>query len=129
MRIIDADAYAVHMENVLREALDKVEGKAFKDYVIASVVTGSIILDLRNDKITPTIDAVHVVRCKDCINRPFKIHEDRESNGFNLDARETNDFDYYCPFMCSDGWYSEMPPDDFYCKNGEMRKENEINKC
>lgn len=69
----------------------------------------------------PTIDGVPVVLCKDCINRPFKIHEDGESYGFNLDARMMNDFEYYCPFMCEDGWYSTMPEDDFYCKNGEWR--------
>lgn len=62
-----------------------------------------------------------IVRCKDCINRPFKIHQDRESNGFNLDARMVDNFSYYCPFMCEDGWYSTMPEDDFYCKNGERR--------
>jgi hypothetical protein len=61
------------------------------------------------------------VMCKDCINRPFKINKDRESYGFNLDARMKNDFEYYCPFMCEDGWYSTMPEDDFYCKNGERR--------
>lgn len=63
------------------------------------------------------------VRCKDCINRPFKINKDRESNGFNLDARMKNNFEYYCPFMCEDGWYSIMPPDDFYCKNGQWRRD------
>lgn len=70
-----------------------------------------------------TIDAVEVVRCKDCINRPFKIRNDRESNGFNLDARMKNNFEYYCPFMCEDGWYSIMPEDDFYCKNGQWRRD------
>ena len=68
------------------------------------------------------------VKCKDCKNRPFKIHKDRESNGFNLDARMKNEFEYYCPFMCEDGWYSVMPPDDFYCKNGEWREETKYGK-
>lgn len=68
------------------------------------------------------------VTCKYCKNRPFKIHEDREPNGFNLDARMIDNFSYYCPFMCEDGWYSTMPPDDFYCKNGEWREDTKYGK-
>ena len=106
MRLIDADTMSYYYYRLL-------------------ATPNSIKIAIPKDKIEamPTIDAVPVVRCKDCINKPFKIHNDRESNGFNLDARMINDFEYYCPFMCEDGWYSVMPPDDFYCKNGEPRRD------
>ena len=97
MRLIDADAYKKYLDD---------------NWIVANYNA----IDAQ-----PTIDAVEVVRCKDCVNRPSKIRNDKESNGFNLTAREKDFFEYYCPFMCEDGWYSTIPPDDFYCKNGERK--------
>ena len=53
----------------------------------------------------PTIDAVPVVRCKECKHRA------------------SNDNDWFetlvCPCEC--GEYSWDPPDDFFCAKGERR--------
>lgn len=50
---------------------------------------------------TPTVDAVPVVRCKDC-----KHHEDEEMGMV------------YCPHIVG-SWVAE----DFYCADGERRSE------
>ena len=69
----------------------------------------------------PTIDAVSVVRCKDCKHRPIKEDANGENYGFNL--IEPTEGDERCPCLVSDGWYSWMPQDDFYCGFGEREGE------
>ena len=61
----------------------------------------------------PTVDAVEVVRCKDCKHRPIDTQE--EGNGFDYDFPE----EYGCPGYCDDGYYSQRFNDDFYCAWGE----------
>lgn len=77
------------------------------------VETVSEILDsiIRN---APTVDAVPIVRCKDCKHRPEKICEDEPEKGFNLEFP-----DWRCPCRCDDGYYSWMPDDNWFCGNGE----------
>lgn len=53
----------------------------------------------------PRIDAVPVVRCKDCKHR------------------ENREWDSPCPCVCADSWYSWMPEDDWFCANGERKEE------
>jgi hypothetical protein len=63
----------------------------------------------------PTIDAVHVVRCKDCKHRPIGGEAYNHTLIFP---------DEYCPCNCvDDNWYSWMPDDNWFCGNGE-RKDN-----
>ena len=69
----------------------------------------------------PTIDAVEVVRCKGCKHRPIKEDADGENYGFNL--IEPTEGDERCPCLVSDGWYSWLPEDDFYCGYGEREGE------
>lgn len=45
-----------------------------------------------------------VVRCKDCKHRPT------QKKCFP---------DMVCPCQCSDSYYSWVPPDDWYCADGE----------
>lgn len=52
----------------------------------------------------PTIDAVPVVRCRDCKHR------------------ENREWDSPCPCVCADSWYSWMPEDDWFCANGKERE-------
>lgn len=66
----------------------------------------------------PSID---IVFCKECVHRPIKEDADGENYGFNL--IEPNDGDERCPCLVSDGWYSWMPEDDFYCGFGEREGE------
>ena len=62
----------------------------------------------------PIIDAVKVVRCKDCKHRPYE-----DEHG---DIYEPDWGDYTCPFLCEDSYYSGMPEDDFFCKRGERKE-------
>ncbi len=64
----------------------------------------------------PTVDAVPVVRCKDCKHRP-KYEEGRKEwhDGFDLSFP-----DEVCPcYNDDDGYYSWYPSDDSYCPKGE----------
>lgn len=58
----------------------------------------------------PTVDAVPVVRCKDCKHRP---------TGTNRDDLEFPD--EKCPCQCEDFWYSWKPSDNWFCGNGERK--------
>ena len=65
-----------------------------------------------------TVDAVEVVRCKNCKYRPIKEDPNGDDYGFNLiHPDEDNE---KCPCIVSDGWYSWMPKDDWFCANGEI---------
>ena len=57
-----------------------------------------------------SVDAVPVVRCKDCKHRP---------TGENRDDLEFPDDK--CPCKCEDYWYSWKPADEWYCGNGEPK--------
>lgn len=54
------------------------------------------------------VDAVPIVRCKDCKHRP---------TGENRDDLEFPDDK--CPCKCEDYWYSWKPSDNWFCGNGE----------
>ena len=56
------------------------------------------------------VDAVEVVRCRDCKHRP---------TGTNRDDLEFPDDK--CPCQCEDFWYSWKPSDDWFCGNGERK--------
>lgn len=61
-----------------------------------------------------------LVRCKDCKHRPtITINGEYENNGFDLEFP-----DYKCPCQCEDGYYSWMPKDDWFCGNGERKKDD-----
>lgn len=60
------------------------------------------------------VEAVHVVRCKDCIHRPIG-----DPCKHNVQPPKEND--YRCPCICEDDWYSWTPTDDWFCGNGERK--------
>lgn len=60
-------------------------------------------------KEAPTVDAVPVIRCKDCKHRPY-----RDGDGMI-------DGDYVCPYLCDDPFYSVMPREDWFCHRAERR--------
>lgn len=95
MRLIDADA--------LIKALNLAEWFNLADF-------NEAVYTVR--KAQP-VDAVPVVRCKDCKHRP---------TGTNRDDLEFPDDK--CPCQCEDYWYSWKPSDDWFCENGE-RKDGE----
>lgn len=53
-----------------------------------------------------------VVRCKDCKHRP-------KGTGANHDLEFP---DYVCPCQCEDYYYSWMPKDDWFCRDGERKE-------
>lgn len=59
------------------------------------------------------VDAVPVVRCKNCKHRPI---------GINRDDLEFPDDK--CPCKCEDYWYSWKPSDDWFCGNGEWKDDD-----
>lgn len=58
----------------------------------------------------PTVDAVPVIRCKDCKHRP---------TGETGDDLEFPDDE--CPCQCDDYWYNWKPADNWFCGNGERK--------
>ena len=100
MRLIDAET-VVHWE-----AYDD-EHESFTRH------SGTIaeFLDQMTDEGCPeTVDAVQVIRCKDCKHRP---------TGTNRDDLEFPDDK--CPCKCEDYWYSWKPLDNWFCGNGKGR--------
>ena len=59
-----------------------------------------------------------IIYCKECIHRPVVDAEG------DVRAPETPDglTDYTCPYICDDSFYNRNPTDDFFCGNGEKKK-------
>ena len=65
MRLIDADAYVVYLSDVMKN-IEEDPDRTINGIIMAAIISKSIQSDMRDEAITPTIDAVPVVRCKDC---------------------------------------------------------------
>ena len=63
----------------------------------------------------PSVDAVEVIRCKDCKHRGVET-----TNEFGEYEIEFPDDD--CPCQCDDYFYSWMPKDDWFCADGERKE-------
>lgn len=73
-------------------------------YFISIVNAKSVEYCIEKLNSMPTVDAVTVVRCKDCKHRPKK-------DGYYNDV---------CPCATTDDPYIDwMPEDDWFCANGE----------
>ena len=96
MRLIDADP--------LEQAYDDKYtlgdcGKRERDDVVNAL------------RYAPTVDAVPVVRCKECKHRP------------KYDGPNRLVFpDCICPCQCDDCYYNWMPPDDWFCADSERKE-------
>lgn len=100
MRLVDADAYAYEMkkrqkaclrwkENAVLDGDEETRLRA--DGALATFVEAKLILNK-----VPTIDAVPVVRCREC-----KVKDEER-----------------CP------WWHGVPEDEFYCAWGERRDDD-----
>ena len=89
-----------------------------KQYENSEVELGYLAYDYDQVDAAPFLD---IVFCRECKHRPIKEDVDGENYGFNL--IEPTDGDERCPCLVSDGWYSWMPEDDFYCGYGEREDE------
>lgn len=72
----------------------------------------------------PTVDAVQVVRCKDCKYKPSWREGVKEEfrDGFELIFPDWRDNP--CPCQCDDGFYAHMPDDNWFCANGEEKNDD-----
>ena len=108
----------VHMVNEVR----LIDANALINYVAIRQRTDSIpredaaaILHFVEHH-APTVDAVQIVRCKNCKHRPLHIdgyiylQPPQLEDGFD---------DWTCPYVCEDPYYTKMPKDDSYCSKGE----------
>ena len=122
MRLIDADATIKYLREFRCKDCDRRKGMKngkirfcyeIGDAPCRACDIGDTIEYFLDEDISPTIDAVPVVRCKDCKHRPKKP-EDYE-NGFDLIFPDSK-----CPCCCEDdGFYSWYPNDEWYCPNGD----------
>lgn len=60
------------------------------------------------------LDAVRLVRCKQCIHAPYAGEEP-----YGMEVRFPDDF---CPFNCADPWYNVRPDPEFFCSRGERKE-------
>lgn len=98
-RLIDADA--------LKHTLCELERRAGFGTIKDSLDGFKLLIDK-----APTVDAVEVVRCKECKHRP------------KYDGPNRLVFpDCICPCQCDDEYYNWMPSDDWFCHDGERREE------
>lgn len=81
---------------------DLISRMSLRESIVASLILGGKkTLDQIIDE-EPSVDAVKVVRCKDCKHRYHSVE---------------------CPCQSYDHFYSWMPADDWFCKNGERKEE------
>jgi hypothetical protein len=87
MRLVDADAL-----------IETIKNERFSGW-------GNCCVEIDN---APTVDAVRVVRCKECKHRP------------KYDGPNRLVFpDGICPCQCDDEYYNWMPSDNWFCADGE----------
>ena len=75
------------------------------------------------------VDAVEVIKCKDCKHRPVYDEQKREMPPrLNIEYDEDGepwiwDDDMTCPYLCGDSYYNQMPDDEQFCDRGERKEE------
>ena len=113
--LADGGIEGVHeIWSIETEEVDDIKYDAFKEFekLLLNQIECKILYGKRK-----TNTEIPLVRCKDCIHRPRKEDPDEPGEGFNLVGPSEDD--NICPCIVDDGWYSWMPPDDFYCARGE----------
>lgn len=119
MRLIDGDGINLYLVE---------RGQSDKRFKWGETIryTPSEVQQIINDDI-PAVDAVPVVRCKDCKHRPVdgSFDSDAGHRRINAPLDEDGDDDEVCPCICEDGWYSWRPQDNFFCAYGEKKEGNE----
>ena len=67
-------------------------------------------------------DVEKVVRCKDCIHRPYEIPAKYDSFGKCVQYSYITSPDDICPYVCDDPWYNRIPEDNFFCGFGDKKE-------
>lgn len=111
MRLIDGDAL---LRNIRRAVYP-----SDLNTTIAVGICESHVKDM------PTIDAVLVVRCKDCRYAPINLGA--VCSPENIKWRDARYFagedSEACPYNCGDPWYSVMPEPHWYCWKGKRKEQ------
>lgn len=122
MRLIDADKLKTSLNETVDAAIKWHEdclGEIMQNRSEAAITAFiECILRLKEQ---PTVDAVEVVRCKDCVYKPYVVDVFHASYG-DVPVLESDK----CPCVNKDDYfYSHMPDDDWFCANGERREADE----
>ena len=127
MRLIDADETVKYLREFRCEDCDRRKGMKngkicfcyeIGDAPCRACDIGDTIDYFLDEDISPTVDAVSVVRCRDCKHRPKEPDWKTYESGLDLEFPEGSK----CPCRCcGDEWYSWYPPDDWYCAYGERK--------
>lgn len=125
MRLIDADATIKYLREFRCKDCDRRKGMKngkvrfcyeIGDAPCRACDIGDTIDYFLDEDISPTVDAVAIVRCKDCKHRPeLKLYSDRQGNYTAVEFPDGSK----CPCQCEDFFYSWYPKDDWFCANGE----------
>lgn len=132
MRLIDADTLKAFLNEKLDAAITRNAESIGEIEYYSSLATLIAVTDcISSVNEQPTVDAVEVVRCKDCEHRPAFRNDDgggyvegpkyQETlkNGLTVTLEDTR-----CPCVNGlDSYFSYIPEDDWFCKNGERRAE------
>ena len=113
MRLIDVDAL---IQEIIALRKD-VNMSGWNDEYDRAALSGENdgLIEAENlAKHAPTIDAVPVIRCKDCKHYPVGGDQYEHTLEFP---------DEMCPCYCEDKWYSWRPRDNWFCANGERKEE------
>lgn len=73
-------------------------------------------------------DLEYVVRCKDCIHRPYVVPAKYDISGKCVKYSYVTAPDDVCPYLCDDSWYNRVPEDTFFCAKGERNYERNENE-
>lgn len=108
------DDYVEHLKNELskRMAEGVLDILAREPSIAITKQDLKTFSDFRIDEVTyrVSLEWKPLVKCKECKHRPF---------GLPIP-------DGACPYYHNDdGYYSEFPPDDFYCANGEREEKTD----
>lgn len=121
--ISDLEEFQYFVEKKLKgDLIDAIISNAEKGEIILHIGTpySTHIPEMMLTEERLDMTMMDLVRCKDCKHRPERLEEGK-GEGFNLEFPDDN---FKCPCQCEDYWYSWMPEDDWFCKNGERKDDN-----
>lgn len=90
MRLIDADALSKH---VLEWLPSDPCGRSEAEYPFETDICVSMLMEIKE---APTIDAVHVVKCKDCIMTRIYDYDSYSRENWCIIHKNFMQDDYFC---------------------------------
>lgn len=101
-----------------------IERQAAIDFLLdKGMITAAIYIER-----IPNANAVEVVRCNECIHRPYVVPAKYNSRGQCEKYSCVDSIDDVCPYICDDRWYNLVPKDNFFCAYGERKETDDVGK-